>query len=205
MLAQMMDQPLLISSLIGHAAKWHGDTEIVTRTLEGPIHRYDWRAAEVRAKKFAQALSRLGVKHGDRIGTIAWNTYRHVEAYYGVAGMGAVTHTINPRLFPEQLEYIINHADDQYLVIDTSFVDLVAGMRDKFPNIRGIIVFADKANMPSEDKLPGALCYEELLELEHGDYEWPTFDENSAAALCYTSGTTGNPKGALYSLSLIHI
>jgi 3-(methylthio)propionyl---CoA ligase len=199
MLAQMMDQPLLISSLIGHAAKWHGDTEIVTRTLEGPIHRYDWRAAEVRAKKFAQALSRLGVKHGDRIGTIAWNTYRHVEAYYGVAGMGAVTHTINPRLFPEQLEYIINHADDQYLVIDTSFVDLVAGMRDKFPNIRGIIVFADKANMPSEDKLPGALCYEELIELENGDYEWPTFDENSAAALCYTSGTTGNPKGALYS------
>jgi 3-(methylthio)propionyl---CoA ligase len=199
MLAQMMDQPLLISSLIGHAAKWHGDTEIVTRTLEGPIHRYDWRAAEVRAKKFAQALSRLGVKHGDRIGTIAWNTYRHVEAYYGVAGMGAVTHTINPRLFPEQLEYIINHADDQYLVIDTSFVDLVAGMRDKFPNIRGIIVFADTANMPSEDKLPGALCYEELLALESGDYEWPTFDENSAAALCYTSGTTGNPKGALYS------
>lgn len=199
MLAQMMDQPLLISSLIGHAAKWHGDTEIVTRTLEGPIHRYNWRAAEVRAKKFAQALGRLGVKHGDRIGTIAWNTYRHVEAYYGVAGMGAVTHTINPRLFPEQLEYIINHADDQYLVIDTSFVDLVAGMRDKFPNIRGIIVFADKANMPSKDKLPGALCYEELIELENGDYEWPTFDENSAAALCYTSGTTGNPKGALYS------
>jgi fatty-acyl-CoA synthase len=199
MLAQMMDQPLLISSLIGHAAKWHGDTEIVTRTLEGPIHRYTWAEANVRAKKFAQALARLGVKHGDRIGTIAWNTNRHVEAYYGVAGMGAVTHTINPRLFPEQLEYIVNHADDQYLVIDTSFIDLIAGMRDKFPNICGIIVFADKANMPDEDKLPGALCYEDLIAREDGDYAWPTFDENSAAALCYTSGTTGNPKGALYS------
>lgn len=199
MLAQMMDQPLLISSLIGHAAKWHGDTEIVTRTLEGPIHRYDWRNAELRARKFAQALIRLGVKDGDRIGTIAWNTYRHVEAYYSVAGIGAVTHTINPRLFPEQLEYIINHADDQYLVIDTSFVDLVAGMQDKFPNIRGVIVLADKANMPSDAKLPGALCYEDLLKRENGEYVWPTFDENSAAALCYTSGTTGNPKGALYS------
>ena len=199
MLAQMMDQPLLISSLIGHAAKWHGDTEIVTRTLEGPIHRYTWRDAELRAKKFAQALTRLGVKHGDRVGTIAWNTNRHVEAYYGVAGMGAVTHTINPRLFPDQLEYIINHADDQYLVIDTSFVDLIARMRDKFPNIRGVIVFADKADMPGEDKLPGALCYEALIDKEDGEYEWPSFDENSAAALCYTSGTTGNPKGALYS------
>lgn len=199
MLAQMMDQPLLISSLISHAAKWHGDTEIVTRTVEGPIHRYDWRHAEIRSRKFAQALIRLGVRHGDRIGTIAWNTYRHVEAYYGVAGMGAVTHTLNPRLFPEQLEYIVNHADDQYLAIDLSFVDMIAGMRDKFPNIRGVIIMTDRDHMPDAEILPGALCYEELIAQENGDYEWPSFDENSASALCYTSGTTGNPKGALYS------
>lgn len=199
MLAEMMNRPLLISSLIAHAAKWHSDTEIVTRTLEGPIHRYNWYEAEVRSKKFAQALARLGMKPGDRVGTIAWNTYRHVEAYYGIAGMGSVTHTINPRLFPEQLEYIINHADDQYLVIDISFIELIGGMLEKFPNLKGVIVFTDRAHMPSEDVLPGALCYEELLAAEDGDYTWPLLDENSAAALCYTSGTTGHPKGALYS------
>ncbi|MEQ9122843.1 MAG: AMP-binding protein, partial [Alphaproteobacteria bacterium] len=117
MLARMMNRPLLISSLIAHAAKWHGDREIVTKTVEGPIHRYTWAECEVRSKKFAQALTRLGLKPGDRIGTLAWNTYRHVEAYYGIAGMGAVTHTIYPRLFAERLEYVVKHADDQYLAI----------------------------------------------------------------------------------------
>lgn len=206
MLAQMMDRPLLVSTLIAHAARWHGDQEIVTRTLEGPIHRYTWAECERRAKRFAQALTRLGVKQGDRIGTLAWNTFRHLEAYYGVAGMGAVTHTINPRLFPEQLEYVVNHADDQYLAIDVSFIDLVADLLETAPNVKGVIVFADAENMPDVSRLRNPICYEDLLAPEDGDYDWPTFDEYSAAALCYTSGTTGNPKGALYShrSTLIH-
>ena len=199
MLATMMDRPLLISSLIAHAAKWHGDREIVTRTVEGPIHRYNWAECELRAKKFAQALERLGVESGVRIGTIAWNTYRHLEAYYGIAGMGAVTHTINPRLFPEQLEYVVNHADDQYLAIDLTFIDLVTELLPKAPNVKGVIVFAAEADMPDVSGLRNVMSYETLIAAEDGDYEWPTFDENSAAALCYTSGTTGNPKGALYA------
>lgn len=198
MLATMMDRPLLISSLIAHAAKWHGDTEIVTKTIEGPIHRYTWADCEVRSKKFAQALERLGVQRGERIGTIAWNTYRHVEAYYSIAGMGAVTHTINPRLFPEQLEYVVNHADDQYLLIDTTFVELTAALMPKAPNVKGVIVLATRDDMPDVSGLRNPICYEDLIDAESGDYEWPNFDENSAAALCYTSGTTGNPKGALY-------
>ena len=199
MLARMMNRPLLISSLIAHAAKWHGDREIVTKTVEGPIHRYSWAECEVRAKKFSQALARLGVKPGDRIGTLAWNTFRHVEAYYGVAGMGAVTHTINPRLFPEQLEYVVNHADDQYLAIDLTFFDLVGDLLAKTPNVKGVIVLTDRAHMPADvSRLRNVLCYEELLAAEDGDMEWPVFDDESAAALCYTSGTTGNPKGALY-------
>lgn len=199
MLAQMMDRPLLISTLIAHAAKWHGDREIVTKTVEGPIHRYTWAECEVRAKKFAQALQKLGIKHGDRIGTLAWNTYRHVEAYYGVAGYGAVTHTINPRLFPEQLEYVVNHADDQYLAIDLTFVDLVRDLLPKAPNVKGVIIFTDAEHMPEDlSGIRNPICYEDLIAAEDGDYEWPNFDDNSAAALCYTSGTTGNPKGAIY-------
>ncbi len=199
MLAKMMDRPLLISSLIAHAGKWHADTEVVTKTIEGPVHRYDWAAAEVRAKQFAQALQRLGVKFGDRIGTLAWNTYRHVEAYYAIAGIGAVTHTINPRLFPDQLEYVVNHADDQYLVIDLTFVDLVADLLPKAPKVKGVIVFAGKDDMPDVSRLRNPICYEELIAAETGDMDWPSFDDNSAAALCYTSGTTGNPKGAIYA------
>jgi len=198
MLAKMMDRPLLVSSLIAHAAKWHGDREIVTKTVEGPIHRYTWRECEVRSKKFAEALLKLGIQHGDRIGTLAWNTYRHVEAYYGIAGIGAVTHTINPRLFPEQLEYVVNHADDQYLVIDLTFVDLVAALLPKAPGVKGVIVLTDKAHMPDVSGLRNPICYEDLIADEPGTLEWPRFDDNSAAALCYTSGTTGNPKGALY-------
>jgi acyl-CoA synthetase (AMP-forming)/AMP-acid ligase II len=199
MLAKMMDQPLLTSTLIAHAAKWHGDQEIVTKTVEGPIHRYTWAECEVRSKQFAQALQRLSIKHGDRIGTVAWNSYRHVEAYYGIAGIGAITHTINPRLFPEQLEYVVNHADDLYLVIDTTFIDLIAELLPKAPNVKGVIVLAAAADMPDPARLPGAICYEDLLAQEDGQMEWPRFDDNSAAALCYTSGTTGNPKGALYA------
>lgn len=199
MLAKMMDRPLLISSLIAHAGKWHSDQEIVTKTVEGPIHRYTWSDAEKRAKKFAQALLKKGIKQGDRIGTLAWNTYRHLEAYYGISGIGAVTHTINPRLFPEQLEYVVNHADDQFLVIDTTFVGLVEALLPKAPNVKGVIVLADKANMPDVSKLRNPICYEDLIASESDEFAWPQFDDNSAAALCYTSGTTGNPKGALYA------
>jgi len=198
MLAQMMNRPLLISSLIAHAGKWHGDREIVTKTVEGPIHRYTWAECEVRAKQVAQAMARLGVRPGDRVGTLAWNTYRHVEAYYGISGMGAITHTINPRLFPEQLEYVVNHADDQYLLIDLTFIDLVAALLPKAPGVKGVIVMTDRDHMPDVSGLRNPICYEDLLAAESGAYEWPILDENAAAALCYTSGTTGNPKGALY-------
>jgi acyl-CoA synthetase (AMP-forming)/AMP-acid ligase II len=199
MLAKMMDRPLLISSLIAHAGKWHSDQEIVTKTVEGPIHRYTWADAENRAKQLAKALINLGIKEGDRIGTLAWNTFRHLEAYYGISGIGAITHTINPRLFPDQLEYVVNHADDQFLVIDTTFIGLVEDLLPKVPNVKGVIVLTDKEHMPDVSGLRNPICYEELIASEDHDFHWPTFDDNSAAALCYTSGTTGNPKGALYA------
>ncbi len=193
---QMMDMPLLISSLIVHADRHHGDTEIVTRTVEGPIHRYSYRDAHERSRRLASALDKLGVKQGDRIGTLAWNTHRHMEVYYAVAGMGAVCHTINPRLFPEQITYIANHAEDGYLFFDLTFVPLVEKLQQHFKTIKGLVVMTDKAHMPAS--LPGAICYEELLESGSGDYSWPQFDERTASSLCYTSGTTGNPKGVLY-------
>ena len=196
MLANMMDQPLLISSLIAHAARYHGKTEIVSRTLDEGIHRYNWAEAEARSKRLAKALIALGVQPGQRVATMAWNTYRHLEAYYAIAGMGAVTHTVNPRLFPEQIEYIVNHAENQFIFCDTSFADLVAGLMPKLKTVKGVIFMCDRASMPAA--LPNALCFEELVAGQDSDFEWPVFDENSAAALCYTSGTTGNPKGALY-------
>jgi acyl-CoA synthetase (AMP-forming)/AMP-acid ligase II len=197
MLASMMDQPLLISSLITHAARYHGQTEIVSRTLDEGIHRYTWADAERRSKQLAKALTVLGVEQGQRVATMAWNTYRHLEAYYAIAGMGAITHTVNPRLFPEQIEYLFNHAEDQYLFCDASFADLVADLLPKFTTLKGVIFMCDRANMPSV--IPDALCYEELMASQDADYDWPVFDERNGAALCYTSGTTGNPKGALYS------
>jgi 3-(methylthio)propionyl---CoA ligase len=147
----------------------------------------------------AKLLERLGVRRGDRVGTMAWNGYRHLEAYFAVAGMGAVIHTINPRLFPEQNEYIFNHADDRFLFIDITFVELVESLIDRLPTVEGVVVLTDAAHMPQSTRIPNLLSYETLLDNDHGDYEWPVLDEHSAAALCYTSGTTGNPKGALYS------
>ena len=199
MLASMIDRPLLVSGLIEHAARYHADTEIVSRTLEGPIHRYTWAECHRRTRRLANALTRLGVRHGDRVGTMAWNTHRHVEAYYAVAGMGAVTHTINPRLFPEQIEYIINHAEDRFLFVDVSFVDLVRGIMDRLTSVEGVILLTDTEHMPDTSGLRNPVCYEDLVTAESDDFEWPQFDERSAAALCYTSGTTGNPKGALYA------
>ena len=198
MLGQMMQMPLLISSLIVHADKYHGDTEIVSRVTDGSIHRYTYSDVHRRSRKLANALTRLQVKPGDRIGTLAWNGYRHLELYFGVSGMGAVMHTVNPRLFPEQLIYIINHAEDQYVFFDLNFAPLIDGVAPHCKNVKAWVALTERAHMP-QMKTPGILCYEELLEAESDDFAWPEFDENTASSLCYTSGTTGNPKGVLYS------
>jgi len=194
----MMDTPLMISSIIKHAARYHGDTEIVSRTVEGPIHRYTYRGAEARAAQLAHALRALGVTDGERVGTIAWNGYRHLELYYGVSGMGTVCHTINPRLHPEQIAYIINHADDRYLFLDLTFVPLLEAIAARLPGVRGYVIMTDEAHMPAT-KLPNALCYETLLAAQPAQIDWPVFDEHTASSMCYTSGTTGDPKGSLYS------
>jgi len=195
---QMMETPLLISSIIRHAAQAHGRQEIVTRTVEGPIHRYTYRDCHARAQQLAHALLGLGIKPGDRLATFAWNTYRHMELYYGISGIGAVCHTVNPRLFHDQLEYIVNHAEDRYIFLDLNLVSLLEGLADKYPKVEGYVILTDRAHMP-ETSLKNALCYEELLEGQPESFDWPELDENTAAAMCYTSGTTGNPKGALYS------
>ena len=194
----MMNMPLLISSLIRHAATHHGDTEIVSRLTEGGIHRYTYADAHRRAQQMANVLTQLGIKAGDRVGTLAWNGFRHFETYFAASGMGAVLHTVNPRLFPEQITYIINHADDQYVFFDITFAPLIDGVAPHCKNVKGWVAMTDRAHMPLM-KTAGVLCYEELLSAQPDQFEWPTFDENTASSLCYTSGTTGNPKGVLYS------
>ncbi|MEA3195008.1 MAG: 3-(methylthio)propionyl---CoA ligase [Betaproteobacteria bacterium] len=179
----MMDMPLLISGLIRHADRHHGATEIVSKTVEGGIHRYTYREAHTRARRLANALKKLGVRPYDRVATLAWNGFRHYEIYYAVAGSGAVIHTINPRLFPDQIAYIANHAEDKVVFYDTTFAPLIEKLKPQLKSVQHFI--------------PLDASYEKLL--ENDDFEWPTFDENTAACLCYTSGTTGNPKGALYS------
>jgi 3-(methylthio)propionyl---CoA ligase len=198
MLGLMSERPLLVSEIIKHAAIYHRDTEIVSRTVEGPIHRYTYSEAERRSKKLARALLRLGIGPGDRVGTIAWNTFRHFELYYGISGIGAVCHTINPRLFDHQLVYIVNHAADRLLFVDTSFVPLIERLAPQFPKDCRIVLMTEEGTEPATkfSRLP---CYERLLADEQDDFEWPEFDERTAASLCYTSGTTGNPKGALYT------
>ena len=198
MLGNMQDGQLLISGLIEHAEIYHTDTEIVSRTVEGPIHRYTLKDAANRSRKLANALGKLGLQQGDVVGTLAWNTFRHFELYFGVSGIGCVVNTVNPRLFPEQLTYIINHAANKYLFVDLTFVPLVESISDSLEGIKGIIVLTDKEHMP-ETELKNVICYEELIADEPTEYDWPVFDENTASSLCYTSGTTGNPKGVLYS------
>jgi acyl-CoA synthetase (AMP-forming)/AMP-acid ligase II len=198
MLGLMQQHPLLISSLIAHAAKAHPHGEIVSRTVEGPLHRCTYVDIARRAGQVANLLASLGVEQGERVGSLAWNGYRHLELFFGTSGMGAVLHTINPRLFPEQLEYIINHAEDQHLCFDVCFAPLVEKLAPKLRNVKSFIAMTDRDHMPSE-AIPRLQCYEELLAQQDPLHQWPQFDENSASSLCYTSGTTGNPKGVLYS------
>jgi fatty-acyl-CoA synthase len=197
MLGLMMRWPLTISSLIRHADQCHGDTEIVSRTIEGPIHRYTYRDAHTRARRLANALGRLGVVPGERVATLAWNGYRHFELYYAVSGTGAIIHTINPRLFHDQLTHIVNHAGDRLVFFDLTFLPLVEKLAPACPGVTTWIALTDRAHMPASSlKL---LCYEELVAAESDDYAWPELDEETAAGLCYTSGTTGHPKGVLFS------
>lgn len=198
MFGQMMDRPLLISSIARHAELQHPRREIVSIVADNPRHRYTYREAFARARKLASALKRLGIRQGERIATLAWNDYRHFEIYYGVSGSGFVCHTINPRLFEEQIIYIINHAEDRWLFLDPAFVPLLEKLQSRLPRLEGFIVMTDDAHMPAT-QLPRAQSYESLIADESDDFEWPEFDERLASSLCYTSGTTGDPKGVLYS------
>jgi len=193
----MMDTPLLISSIAEHAEKFHGEREIVSVTMDNPRHRCTIGEVVGRARQLANALDKMGLERGERVATIAWNDYRHLEAYYAVSGAGYVCHTINPRLFPEQLIFIINHAQDRFIFTDLMFVPLLEKLLPQIPNVEGFVVMTSEASMP-ETSLPNAICYETLLAAESSDYDWPQFDERTASALCYTSGTTGDPKGVLY-------
>jgi fatty-acyl-CoA synthase len=194
----MMNMPLLISSLLRHADRYHGDTEIVSRMVEGGMHRYTYRDAHRRSRQLANALGSLGVRMHERVATLAWNGFRHFEVYYATSGSGAVCHTINPRLFLDQITYIVNHAEDRYVFFDLTFLKLAEGLAPHCKGVRGWIAMTDKAHMP-QSALPNLLCYEELINSHSDEYEWPQFDEWTAAGLCYTSGTTGNPKGVLYA------
>ena len=195
----IMDMPLMISSVIQYAATYHGDTEIVARGVGGAIHRYNYAEAHRRMKRLANGLGQLGVKAGDRIGTLGWNTHRHFELFYGVSGSGAVLHPVNPRLFADQLVYIINHAEDAWLFIDEATLPLAEQLAPRLPPVKGFVLMADRSAMPTRTTLGTLLCYEDLLAAESEDYAWPQFDERSASSICYTSGTTGDPKGVVYS------
>ena len=195
----MMDMPLLISSILQHAARHHGDAEIVSRRIEGDIHRYTYADCERRARRLASALGQLGAEPGDRVATLAWNGYRHMEIYYAAGGMGGVVHTINPRLHPDQIAWIVNHAGDRFFAFDITFLPIVEAIAPKCPTVKAWIAMVDADRQPSSVAIPGLLNHETLLAQGSEDWQWPQFDERSAVALCYTSGTTGNPKGALYS------
>jgi acyl-CoA synthetase (AMP-forming)/AMP-acid ligase II len=195
----MMNKPLLISSLLDHAERHHGETEIVSRRVEGDIHRTTYAELATRSRRLANALAARGVRLGDRVGTLAWNGYRHLELYYAVSGSGAVLHTLNPRLHPDQLVWMADHAEDQILFFDLTFLPLIEAISSRVSTVKAFVAMTDRAHMPETSKVPNLLCYEDLIDAHSSDYEWPKFDENTASSLCYTSGTTGNPKGALYS------
>ena len=195
----MQSQQLLISSLIEFAARHHRDAEIVSRRVEGDIHRYTYTELAQRSKQLANALDGLKVAHGDRVASIAWNGYRHMEMYFGVSGSGRVLHTINPRLHPEQVAWIVNHAEDQVLCFDMTFLPLVQAVHAKCPTVRQWVALCDADKLPADSGIPGLVSYEQWIGAQSMHYRWPQLDENTASSMCYTSGTTGNPKAALYS------
>lgn len=197
--AQMMQVPLSVSSLLSHAARHHGNVEIVSRRVEGDIHRTTYKQLEQRCRQLASAFLQAGVADGSRVGTLAWNGYRHLELYYGVGGMGCVIHTINPRLHPEQIAWIVNDADDQFLAFDMSFLPIIQTIQPLCPNVKGWIALCDADVQPTDTGLASLLNYKTFLAGGNSSWQWPIIDESSATGLCYTSGTTGNPKGALYS------
>ena len=202
MIGQMMQQPLLISSLIVHAERHHPEREIVSRRVEGDIHRTTYKELASRSRRMAKALAALGVQMSDRVATLAWNGYRHMELYYAVSGSGAVLHTINPRLHPDQIVYIADHAEDQVLFFDLTFLPLIQAVATRCKTVKHWVAMTDRAHMPAADvaaRIPGLLCYEDLVAGQDDRFDWPSFDEATASSLCYTSGTTGNPKGVLYS------
>jgi len=198
MLGLMQDWPLLISKVIDHAASQFGNQEIVSRSVEGPIHRETYRDLRRRSLQLAKSLTQAGMKKGDRIATLAWNTYRHLELWYGITGLGGIYHTVNPRLFDDQIVYIINHAEDRLLFLDLTFVPLVERIASRLTTIEQFIILTDAGHMPASS-LRNAVAYEDYLAQSDSDFAWAVFDENTAAGLCYTSGTTGHPKGVLYS------
>jgi 3-(methylthio)propionyl---CoA ligase len=199
MLGLMQNQPLLISSLIDFVERHNGDTEIVSRRVEGDLHRYTWRDAAGRSRQVAHALDGMNLLFSDRVATLAWNGYRHLELYFGVSGSGRVLHTINPRLHPDQIAWIANHAEDQVLCFDLTFLPLVQAVHARCPTIKKYVALCDAASLPKDSGVPNLLAYEDWIGGKPTEYEWPSFDENSASSMCYTSGTTGNPKAALYS------
>jgi fatty-acyl-CoA synthase len=198
MLGLMQDWPLLCHRIIDHAAAQHGDRQVVSRSIEGPIHTTNYAEVRRRALKVAQRLDRDGIRLGDRVATLAWNTWRHLEAWYGIMGIGAIYHTVNPRLFPEQVAWIINHAEDRVMITDLTFVPLLERLAGGLKPIERTVILTDKAHMPATT-LKNAVPYEEWIGEVDGDFAWKSFDENTAAGMCYTSGTTGDPKGVLYS------
>ena len=195
----MQDKPLLISSLIDFAAQYHGDTEVISRRVEGDIHRSTWAKTSARAKQVANALDAWGMAPGARVATLAWNGYRHLELYYGVSGSGRVLHTLNPRLHPEQIIWIANHAEDEVLCFETSFLPIVQAVWAKCPQVKHWVLLCDADKLPADTGIPSLVSYEAWIEGQSTEYAWPKLDENAASSMCYTSGTTGNPKAALYS------
>ena len=199
MLGLMQGQGLAISSLIDFAEKHHGDVEVVSKRVEGDVHRTHWAGIAQRARQVANALDGLGLAFGDRVATLAWNGYRHLELYFGVSGTGRVLHTVNPRLHPDQIAWIANHAQDQVMCFDMTFLPIIEKIHAQCTTVKHWIALCDDAHLPTQTSIPGLRSYESWLQAQSQQYVWPVFDENSASSMCYTSGTTGNPKAAVYS------